>query len=168
MKVIKGSTQKKYQDHIPCSFAYKIACADDEFTKPIVFFRDENAAYNFIEAILKEYQYCKKVMKKHFNKNLIMSEEKEEQFQSSNTCWICEKLIDDDDEKVRDHCHVTGKFRVVAHWSCKINLQLTKKVPLIFHNSRGYDNHLIFDEFKNYDVKIDLIPNRLEKYMAFF
>ena len=38
-----------------------------------------------------------------------MSEE-EEQFQSSNTCWICEKLIDDDDEKVRDHCHVTGKF----------------------------------------------------------
>ena len=38
-------------------------------------------------------------MKKHFNKNLIMSEE-EEQFQLSNMCWICEKLIDDDDEKV--------------------------------------------------------------------
>ena len=50
--------------------------------------------------ILKEYQYCKKVMKKHFNKNLIMSEE-EEQFQSSNTCWICEKLTDDDNEKIR-------------------------------------------------------------------
>ena len=42
-------------------------------------------------------------MKKHFNKNLIMSEE-EKQFQSSNTCQICEKLIDDDDKKVRDHC----------------------------------------------------------------
>ena len=64
-------------------------------------------------------------MKKHFNKNLIMSEE-EEQFQSSNTCWICEKLIDDDDEKVRDHCHVTSKFRGAAHWSYNINLQLTK------------------------------------------
>ena len=46
-----------------------------------------------------------------------MSEE-EEQFQSSNTCWICEKLIDDDDEKVRDHCHVTGKFRDAAYWIC--------------------------------------------------
>ena len=57
-------------------------------------------------------------MEKHFNKNLIMSEE-EEQFQSSNTCWISEKLIDDDDEKVRDHCHVTGKFIGVAHWSCQ-------------------------------------------------
>ena len=54
-------------------------------------------------------------MKKHFNKNLIMSEKKEEQIQSSNICWICEKLIDNDDEKVRDHSHVTGKFRGAAH-----------------------------------------------------
>ena len=89
----------------------------DKFTKPILVFRGENAAYEFVKAILKEYQYCTKVMKKHFNKNLIMSEEKEEQFQSSNTCWICEKLIDDDDEKVRDHCYRTGKFRGAAHWS---------------------------------------------------
>ena len=57
-------------------------------------------------------------MKKRFTKNLIISEEEEEQCQSSNTCWICEKFIDDDNEKVRDHCHVTGKFRDVAHWSC--------------------------------------------------
>ena len=140
---------------------------DDEFIKPIVVFKGQNAAYEFIKAILKEYQYCKKVMKKHFNKNLIMSEE-EEQFQSSNTCWICEKLIDDDDEKVRDHCYVTGKFRGAAHWSCNINLQLTKKVPVIFHNLRGYDSHLIFCELNKFDVKIDVIPNRLEKYMAFF
>ena len=49
-------------------------------------------------------------MKKLFDKNLIMSEEVEEQFQSSNTYWICEKLIDNDDEKVRDHYHITGKF----------------------------------------------------------
>ena len=55
-------------------------------------------------------------MKNQFNKNLIMSKE-EEQFQSSNTCWICEKFIDDDDEKVRNRCLVTGKFRGAAHWS---------------------------------------------------
>ena len=59
-------------------------------------------------------------MKKQFKKKLIMSEEEKEQFQSSNICWICGKLIDDDDEKVRDHCHVTGKFRDSAHWSCSI------------------------------------------------
>ena len=71
----EGSYSKKYQYHIPCSFAYKLVCVDDKFTKPIVVFRGKNPAYKFIEAILREYQYCKKVMKKHFNKNLIMSEE---------------------------------------------------------------------------------------------
>ena len=79
-----------------------------------------------IKAILKEYKYCKKVMKKHFNKNLISVEE-EEQFQSSNARWICKKLIDNDDEKVRDHCYVTGKFRGAAHWSCNKNLQYITK-----------------------------------------
>ena len=78
-----------------------------------------------------------------------MSEEEQEQFQSSNTCWICEKLIDNDDEKVRDHCHVTGKFRGAAHWSCNINLQLTEKVTVIFHNLGGYYSHLIFRELNN-------------------
>ena len=56
-----------------------------------------------------------------------MSKEEEEQFQSSHTCWICEKPIYNNNEKVRDYCHVTGKFRSAAHWSCNINLQLTKK-----------------------------------------
>ena len=99
---------------------------------------------------------------------MITSEEEEEQFRASSTCWICEKLIDDDDEKVRDHCHITGKFRGEAHWSCNINLQLTKKVSVIFHNLRGYDSHLIFNELNKFNVKIDVIPNRLEKYMTFF
>ena len=107
-------------------------------------------------------------MNKHFNKNLIMSEKEEHLFQQSNSCWICKKLIDNDEEKVRDHCHVTGKFRGAAHWDCNINFQLTKKVPVIFHNLRGYDSHLIFNELDKFDVKIKVIPNGLEKYMAFF
>ena len=77
-------------------------------------------------------------MKKHFNKNFIMTEDEKETVQSSSTCWICEKIIENDDEKVRDHCHITGKFRGAAHWSCNINLHLTKKVPVIFHNLIGY------------------------------
>ena len=94
----EGFYSKKYQDHVPCSFPYKLVCVGDKFTKSIVVFTGENAAYEFIKVILKEYEYCKKVTKKHFNKNLIMSEDEEEQ--SSNICWIYEKLIDNDDEKV--------------------------------------------------------------------
>ena len=108
----EGTYSKKYQDHTPCSFVYKLVCVNDKFSKPIVVFRGENAIYEFIKVILKEHQYCKKVGKKHFNKNLIMSEE--EKFQSSSTCWISEKLIDDD-ERVRGHCHITGQFRGAVH-----------------------------------------------------
>ena len=107
-------------------------------------------------------------MKKHFSKNLIISEEEEHLFQQNNSCWICERLIDKDDEKVRDHCHVTGKFRGTAHWSSNINLQLSKKVPIIFHNLKGYDSHLSFCELHKFDVEISVIPNGLEKYIAFF
>ena len=61
-----------------------------------------------------------------------------------------------------------GKFRGAAHGSCNINLQLTKKVPVTFHNLRGYDSHLTFSELDKFDVKISVIPYGLEKYMAFF
>ena len=85
-------------------------------------------------------------MNKPFNQNLIMTKEEEHLFQQSNSCWICKKLIDNDEEKVRGYCHITGKFKVAAHWDCNINFQLTKKVPVIFHNLRGCNSHLIFNE----------------------
>ena len=77
-------------------------------------------------------------------------------------------LINYDDKKVRDHCHVTGKFRGAAHWICYINFQLTKKVPAVIHYLRSYDSHLIFCEVNKLNVKINVIPNGLEKNMAFF
>ena len=54
-------------------------------------------------------------MNKHFNRNLIVSEKEEHLFQLCSNCWICKKLIDNDEEKVKDNCHVTGKFRGAAH-----------------------------------------------------
>ena len=80
------------------------------------------------------------------DKNLIMSTKDEERFQASNKCWICDKLFDVGDDKVRDHCHVAEKYRGTAHWSCDSNLKLTKKIYVIFHNLRGYDSHLIMQK----------------------
>ena len=73
-----------------------------------------------------------KEWKKNFNWYFIII--KEEEKQSNNTCWICKKFIEKDNENVRDHCHITKNFRSGAHWSCNINLQLTEKFPVIFHN----------------------------------
>ena len=97
---------------------------------------------------------------------MIITEEEGTLFQQSSSWWIYEKLIDNDDEKLRDHFHVTGKFRGAAHWSCNINLQLTKKISIIFHNLKGYESHLIFCDLNKFDVKISVIPNGLEKYVC--
>ena len=94
-----------------------------------------------------------------------MNQEEEENFRSSNICWICEKLIDD--EKVRDHCQITGKYRGAAHWSCNVNHKLTKNVFIIFHNLKGYDSHLIMNVINEFGVNVSVIPNALEIYMAF-
>ena len=121
VEIYEGTYIKKYQEHVSCSYAYKVVCIDDRFSKSIVVFKSKNAAYEIIKAIFQKHKYCKKIMKKHFNKNLIMTEEEEHLFQESNTCWICKKLIDNGDEKVRDHCHITSKVRGAAHWDCNIN-----------------------------------------------
>ena len=164
----EGTYTKKYHEHVPCSYAYKVVCIDDKYSKSIVVYRGVNAAYESIKSILKEHKYCKKIMKDQFNKNSVMTEKEEYLFQQSNNCWICKELIDSEDEKVRDLCHITGKFRGAAHWDCNINFQLTKKIPVIFHNLKGYDSHLIFSELHKFNLKVDVIPNGLKKYMAFF
>ena len=126
--------------------ANKLVYTDDKFSKPVVLYRVTNAIYELVETILEEYEYCKQIMKEHFNKNLIMSVEDEEKFQLSNKCWICNKLFTEEDKKVRDHDHITGKYRDSAHSNCNINLKLTKKFPVTFHNLRVYNGHLIMQK----------------------
>ena len=174
LNVMKVLTQKnsmfmfREHEHVLCSYAYKVVCIDDKYCKSIVVYRGVNAAYEFIRSILKEHKYCEKIMKDQFNKNFIMTEREEYLFKQSNSCWICKKPIDNEDEKARDHYHITGKFRGSAHWDCNINFQLTKKIHVMFHNLKGYDSHLIFSELHKFNLKVDVLPNRLEKYMAFF
>ena len=68
-------------------------------------------------------------------------------------------------DKVRDHCHVTGKFRGAAHSKCNINLRLPRKLQITFHNLQGYDGHIIFKELNNFNVNISVIPKYIDKYM---
>ena len=67
-EIYEGSCTKKYHNHVPCSYDFKVVCIDNRFSRPIVVYRGKNASYEFIKAILKEYRYCKNIIKKHFNK----------------------------------------------------------------------------------------------------
>ena len=140
--------------------------------------------FRFMEAMLEEVKYCKKVMKTEFNKPLRMTKEDEEEFQKAKECHICEQKYTNKDIQVRDHCHITGKYRGSAHQECNLKLRVNPeeiKIPVIFHNLRGYDSHFIMQEIgvivKKYTYKnkkgeekqmnINAIPNNMEKYMAF-
>ena len=179
------SYTETYQKHTDCGYGYKVVCCyDDKYSKPTTTYRGEKAVYKFMEAMLEEVKYCKKIMKKEFNKLLRMTKEDEEEFQKVNECHICNKKYTNEDIKVRDHCHITGKYRGSAHQECNLKLRVKPeeiKIPVIFHNLRGYDSHFIMQEIgaiiKKYEytnkkgqkcqMNINAIPNNMEKYMAF-
>ena len=179
------SYTEAYQKHTDCGYGYKVVCCyDDEYTKPIQLYRGENSVYKFMENLLKEIKWCKKVMKQYFNKPLKMTKDDEKEFKKAETCHICDKKYNEEDIRVRDHCHITGRFRGSAHQECNLKLKMKPeeiKIPVIFHNLRGYDSHFIMQEigtivkkhsYKNNkgeekQMNINAIPNNMEKYMAF-
>ena len=77
-------------------------------------------------------------------------------------------MIDAGDNKGnKDHCHITGFYRGSSHYLCYLNLRISKKLTVIFHNLRGYDSHLIFGELSKFNCRVSVIRNGLEKYISF-
>ena len=118
--------------------------------------------------MLNEVDYCEETKKNHFNQTMALTNKDEEHFKLATVCHICKNGFTKKDCKVRDHCHVTGKYRGAAHNNCNRSFRLTNKIPVIFHNLKGYDSHFIMQEIEKFDQEISVIPNNMEKYMAFF
>ena len=128
-----------------------------------------------------EVEWCKKMKHRHFNKDMILTEDDERNFKNADKCYICNKKYSAKDTRVRYHCHITGKYKGSAHQDCNINNRLTDKIPVIFHNLKGYDSHFIMQTtgeiankhtYKNKkgeekQTDINVIPNSMEKYIAF-
>lgn len=97
--------------------------------------------------------------------DLNMSIKNEEDFKKSEICHVCEKELDDSD-KVRDHCHVTGKYLGAAHNNCNLKRVESKKIPMFCHNFSGYDGHFIMEALgKTKNVtKIEALPYNTEKF----
>ena len=181
----KRSYTEAYQTHKDCGSAYKVICCyDDKYSKPIQMYRGENAVCKFMEKMLEEVEYCKNIIKKHFNKPLVITDNDEQCFKTMDGCHICGEKYVDKDVRNRDHCHITGKFRGSAHQECNLKLRIKPediKIPIIFHNLRGYDSHFIMQQIgeiakkhaymnkkrEKQDLNIKAIPNNMEKYMAF-
>ena len=129
-------------------------------------------------------------MRENFNKPLQMTNRDEEAFKKATHCHICGRKYKPDEEEdmpVRDHCKITGKYRGSAHKNCYLKLQISAekiKIPVIFHNLKGYDSHFIIQQLGELikegeqdsnspgqgqkPISIDVIPCNAEKYMAFY
>ena len=106
---------------------------------------------------------------------MVFSKEEADQFNKATECWICMEEFDDtpnekgykQNEKVRDHCHFTGRYRGAAHSKCNLNYRKPDFIPVVFHNLSGYDSHLFIWNLSSTEGKIDCIPNNEEKYISF-
>ena len=67
---------------------------------------------------------------------------------------------------LRDHCQSLENTKGSAHRDCNVTLKLNQEIPLVLDSLKNYDFHLIMQEIGKYNLKIGVIPNRLEKYMS--
>ena len=84
-------------------------------------------------------------------------------------CCICEKEFSVGEFRVRDHCHYTGKYNGPAHNICNMEKRTDKRLPIIFHNFKGYDSHLLIRDLCKMETDVSsirLIPKTMEKYTS--
>ena len=130
---------------------------------PVVY-RGEDAVDKFLEFLETEKQYNEE--KLSFIEPMRIENEEEQMFQNAINCHICGFELGAD--RVRDHCHLTGKYRGAAHNECNLNYSFTGRIPVILHNLRGYDSHIIMQGLgKLKNKEISCIPNNTEKYISF-
>ncbi|XP_051176791.1 uncharacterized protein LOC127291633 [Leptopilina boulardi] len=98
----------------------------------------------------------------------VLSPQQLADFRNASTCHICRNKIKHGDIKVRDHCHLTGKYRGPAHRDCNINYHESQIIPVVFHNLSGYDAHFIIDAIATgFEGNVYLLPINKEKYISF-
>ena len=159
----KESYNKQYQKHEPSSFCYYIKCFDDEVYEPkLVSYTREDAAQKFVEMLEEDIKIITNIPKK----KMIFNIQEQIQYEKETECWICNEKFDGDD-KARDHCHFTGRYRGAAHNLCNLKYKKPNFTPVVFHNLSGYDSHLFIKNLSFSEGNIDCIPNNEEKYISF-
>ena len=131
VEIGEESSTTLYQEHVACSFAYKIvSCVNADFTQPLVLYRGEDAAENFVRDLRHEAkELCSSYIKTP--KPMIFSVKDSLAYTNATECHICAKQLGDD--SVRDHCHITGIYHGAAHSMC--NLPEPNKLEVASYNT---------------------------------
>ena len=163
------SYTKKYQKHEPVSFCYYIKSFDESVyeSRKRTYTKTKPEEPDAVDVFIKWLEEDVKAIANIKPKKMIFTEEDEKHFDKASDCWICRKALEND--RVRDHCHFTGRYRGPAHNSCNLKYRKPESVSVFFHNLSGYDSHLFIKKLGSPDEKenIDCIPNNEEKYISF-
>ena len=162
------SYTKPYQKHIPSGFCYHIKCFDDTLysQEPVTFVKehnDDDVAQIFIDTLEKNIKDIYKKFK--FPKSMLMTMHDKLVDDNFTLCHICNEELGKD--RVRDHCHLSGKFRGAAYEICNLKYKIPKFFPVVFDNLSGYDSHLFIKTLVSNKGDISFIPNN-EKKLHFF
>ena len=158
----QSSYTKKYQKHEPISFSYYIKCFDDNVFKPrLRSYTGEDAMQKFVEWLENDVKEIANIPEK----KMIFKKQEQQQYKKETKCWICKEELNND--RVRDHCHFTGRYRGAAHNSCNLKYKKPNFTPVVFHNLSGYDSHLFIKNLGFTAGNIDCIPNNEERYISF-
>ena len=162
------SYTKKYQKHEPISFSYYIA-VNGVFFKPVLrkYTKTKPEDADAMDIFIKWLEEDVKDIANIEVKEMIFTEEDIKHFNNASDCWICGEELGND--RVRDHCHFTGRYRGPAHNSCNLKYRKPKNISVFFHNLSGYDSHLFIKKLASTDKNenIKCIPNNEEKYISF-
>ena len=142
------ANKENTQLHEACSYCYIVVRNDSKTEKPVTY-RGPNAAEHFLKSLMKEQEKILKILPDPIKLN--MSENDNKKFKNVKICYICEKslIVNKKRDAVRDHCHITGKFRGAVHNECDLKLKAPPyitQIPVVCHNLKGYDSHLIMQE----------------------
>ena len=163
------SYTKKYQKHEPTSFSYYIIFSIDGVYKPILrrYIKTKEEDMDAMDVFIKWLEEDVKAIANIEEKEIIFTEEDRKKFNKASDCWICGEELGND--RVRDHCHFTGRYRGPAHNSCNLKYRKPKSISVFFHNLSGYDSHLFIKKLRSPDKNenIDCIANNEEKYISF-
>ena len=98
---------------------------------------------------------------------MIFNEEDRINYNNATHCHICEEELGTN--KVRDHCHISGKFRGAAHSACNAGLHYRYiKIPIFFHNLKGYESHFIISAINSeFEGRIEVIAQNSQKFINF-
>ena len=120
-----------------------------------------------------ELQGCNATEEDDFEMIILKKpEQKDKQKAKKQTdCYLCKKplLQKNYRDAVKDHCHITGKYRGAAHNQCNLKLRInpkTDQIPVVFHNLRGYDAHHLMQAMANLKKEVKCVANNMEKYIT--